>query len=415
MSYSFYSRSTLQNPYELYQKLRENDPVYWSSEIHAWVISTYQDIDECLCNNPSVISASNTQFFLNTKTETPELQMKLEVVGKFMSRWITNFSGKKHKTARQILFKGFNTEAIEILKPRINSIIEDLLNSVEKKNTFDFINDFAHPLPVMVVGGVIGFPVHDKELFLSWSARIANFLNLHRTSLLTVVEDMFEVIEEIENYLGNIIRERKKSPERDILSNLIALSEADQDFTHEDLVSNIMFLFFAGHESTTNLLANGLLALIHHPQQMNLLRNENSLMNSAVEEFFRYDSPIQYINRCAGADMVLRGKSIKQGQRMILLIGSANRDPNYFDSPEEFKITRANNKHLSFGKGSHFCIGSQLARLEANLAINCLLKRYKTIELATQEVKRKPGFGFRGPSELPLVVRENNKYFCVKK
>jgi cytochrome P450 len=322
-----------------------------------------------------------------------------------MSRWITNFSGEKHKTSRQLLFKGFNPEAIEMLKPRIQGLVEELLKSAEKKDTFDFIKDFAYPLPVMVVGGVIGLPAEDRDRFLSWSARIATFLNLHRTSLLTVVSDMYEVIVEIENYLGNIIQERKKTPTKDILTRLIALSEMDPGFTQEDLISNIVFLFFAGHESTTNLLANGLLALIEHPQQLQLLRNDSSLMNSAVEEFFRYDSPIQYINRCAATDMVLRGKNIKQGQRIILLIASGNRDPNFFESPDEFNISRANNRHFSLGKGSHFCIGAQLARMEANVAMSCLLKKYQFIELASREIKRKPGFGFRGPANLSLIFK----------
>ena len=268
----------------------------------------------------------------------------------------------------------------------------------KSKDRFDIIADLAFPLPVIVIAELIGVPVEDRDQFKEWTGALARSLDPVVTP--EIMEAANSATDSFVDYFTRLVAKRRAQPQADMLSVLIAVEEEGDRLTEDELLSNIILLFAAGHETTMNLIGNGMLALFRHPDQLAKLKADPSLIETAVEEFLRYDGSVQVTARVALEDIELGGKLIQQNQQSLILLGSANHDPAKFDKPDTLDITRQDNPHITFSHGIHHCLGAPLARVEAQLAINTLLRRMPNIQLAADHVEWREMITLRGLREL---------------
>jgi cytochrome P450 len=291
---------------------------------------------------------------------------------------------------------------IESLRPRIEAIVSELLEHMaHKSGSIDLIAELAYPLPVAVIAELLGVPAEDRVKFQDWSAVIAASLDP------LVDDDLMERVvvarEALHAYLRAIIAERRRAPRADLISGLVAAEERGDVLTEPELVSMCTLLLIAGHETTVNLIGNGTLALLRNPDQLALLRADAGLVPRAIEELLRYDSPVQMTGRVALEPVTIGGQTIDQGQWIVSLLGAANHDPAQFADPERLDLRRNPNPHVAFGRGIHFCLGAPLARLEGQLAIGALVRRFPKLELAGEPVRRNQ-ITLRGLASLPVAM-----------
>ena len=287
------------------------------------------------------------------------------------------------------------------MRPHIQHIIDELLDQVAAQDSFDIIADLAFPLPVIVIAELIGVPVQDREQFKEWTGTLARSLDPVITPEIARAAD--RATESFVAYFTRLIAERRARPQQDMLSALIAVEEEGDRLSQDELLANVILLFAAGHETTMNLIGNGMLALFRHPDQLARLRADPGLIQTAVEEFLRYDGSVQMTARAALDDIEIGGKPIRKNQQTLILLGAANHDPARFANPDQLDIARQDNPHITFGHGIHHCLGAPLARIEAQLAINSLLRRMPQLRLATDAVEWREMATLRGLRELPVV------------
>jgi hypothetical protein len=311
-----------------------------------------------------------------------------------------------HTRRRGLLNKAFTPRAVMALRPMIERIVAYLVSRVSARGEMDLISAFAYPLPASVIAGMIGVPIEDLDRFKTWSDEIAAFVG---SALATPDkrERGERGVREMSSYFRGIISEHRKRPREDILSALLAAEEAGSGFSEDELVASCILLLFAGHETTTNLIGNGMLALLRHPEALTALRSDSSLAPSAVEEMLRYDGPTQAMTRIALEDARLDDASpvIRTGDRVFALLNAANRDPRVFAEPDRFDVARGDSRHLSFGFGTHFCLGAPLARLEGQIAVKALVERLPELALAIDAPEWSDSFVLRGVKALPVRFR----------
>jgi cytochrome P450 len=262
--------------------------------------------------------------------------------------------------------------------------------------------DFAEPLPAIVIAELLGVPSEDHRQFKEWAKTLVN--SIGEAGPLQRGPEFEQTLDALVDYLGGVIALRRKAPGDDLISGMIAAQESRDALSHQELLSNSLLLLLAGHETTTNLIGNGTLALLRHRDQWEALLARPERLEPAIEELLRYDSPVQATVRVPTEDMELSGVAVPARSLVVCVIGSANRDPRVFERPDELDVTRENVRHLSFGFGEHFCLGAGLARLEARLAFRALLDRAPGLELTGEEVKRRPNLLLRGLQSLPVAV-----------
>jgi cytochrome P450 len=308
-----------------------------------------------------------------------------------------------HTRLRNLVTRAFTPRRIERLRGRIQTMTDDLLDAAEARGDFDFIRDLAYPLPVMVIAELLGAPTGDRERFKRWSDDIAVILDPITTDVpMTQVDASYG---EAAAYLRRLFAARREEPRDDLISALVA-AEADGDRLSEiELVAICMLLLGAGHETTTNLLGNGVLALLRHPEQRERLQAEPGLVEDAVEELLRYDSPVQITDRVATEDLELHGHRIRSGQVVGLILGAANRDPDQFSDPDCLDLGRTDNRHLAFGHGIHFCLGAALARLEAQIVLRTFLDRFPRFTGDPNQTDYKRSMVLRGLQSFPLRLQ----------
>lgn len=305
-----------------------------------------------------------------------------------------------HTRLRRLVNKAFTPRVVEGLRARVQALVDELFDAVAARGEMELIHDFAYPLPVIVIAELLGIPSADRERIKHWSDTLALLLDpLQAVDGLTPTE---RAADEFTAYMQPIFLARRREPRDDLISALVAVEDEGQTLSETELLSLCMLILGAGHETTTNLIGNAVLALLRHPSQRRRLQDDPSLIGSAVEEFLRYDSPVQLTDRVATVDCEVAGQPIRRGQVVALLLGAANRDPSRFADPDRLDIGRQENHHLSFGHGAHFCLGAALARLEAQIAIATLLRRFPDFdgERAPKEWKR--SMVLRGPTKLRL-------------
>ncbi len=300
------------------------------------------------------------------------------------------------------------------MRSHIQAIVDQLLDDVEKAGRMDVIPDLAYPLPAMVIAEMLGVPPEDRDRFKKWTDDLAAFLGGIR-NMGEIIEDAQRSVLEMTDYLQGIIRECRQNPSDDLISALVAAEEQGDVFSEEELYSMFVLLQIGGHETTTNLIGNGLLALLQNPDQLQKLRDNPSLIESAVEELLRYHSPIQTLGRFAMEDLEIGGQRIAKGQYVVNYVGAANRDPAQFPDPDHLDISRQENRHLAFAFGPHFCLGAALARMEGQLAIGTILRRLPQIQLEPpfsadsrlEDFPWRDNPVFHGLESLPVVFKAN--------
>jgi cytochrome P450 len=305
-----------------------------------------------------------------------------------------------HTRLRRLVNKAFTPRVVEQLRPRIQALVDELLEALHERRDVDLVRDLAYPLPVAVIAEMLGIPPQDHARFKRWSDDLVALLDpLQAEGGLAPAERSYG---ELSAYFREIFAERRRIPRDDLVSALAAVEEQGESLSETDLLSLCMLLLAAGHETTTSLLGNAVLALLRHPDERRRLADDPSLMRTAVEEFLRYDSPIQATDRVATADCEIGGHAIRKGQLVGLILGAANRDPEQFDAPERFDVGREKNDHLAFGHGTHFCLGASLARAEAQITLAALLRRFPRFDGDAEPAARKRSLVLRGPTVLPL-------------
>jgi cytochrome P450 len=305
-----------------------------------------------------------------------------------------------HTRIRTLVGKAFTPRRIDALRPRIQQIVDQALDRLDPTAPIDLIRDFAVPVPIQVIAELLGVPTDDRELFKSWSSRLVALLD--PLSADATLADAAEAFSELDVYFTRLFAERRLRPRDDLISALVAASEQGERLNEIELLATVFLILGAGHETTTNLIGNAVAAMIAHPDERKRLRDDPGMIETAVEEFLRFDSPVQATDRIAGSDLEIDGHSIAQGQLVLLLLGAANRDPTVFESPDRLDLSRAENPHLSFSQGAHFCLGAQLARAEGQIALGTLMTRFPDWRGDDRGLDWRGGLVLRGPRAIPI-------------
>jgi len=394
------SDEVCQNPYPFYHHMLRDYPVYWSSSTYSWYVFNYQDVSSLL-RNPH-LSANRLQPIYNRMPA--ERQVQTKPLFDTFGRWTLLLDPPLHTKFRKLISAAFAPRLIEPMLGHISEVTEGLLDDVAHQAEIDIIHDIAYPLPAIVIAEMLGANPNDRDLLKQWSTDIAIFFGTGSLTDEILATSQRSVLSMTE-YFRDILIERRKKPQPDLMTYLLASQIDGHSLSDDELLATCIMLLFAGHETTTNLIGNGMLALLRYESQLRLLRANQLLLKPAIEEILRFDSPVQRISRMASDDINLHGQQIMAGQRVTLVLGAANHDPAQFFEPSRFDITRSENRHLAFGFGPHFCIGAVLAREEGAIAIRQILERYPTLQLATPEPLRNTNFAVRGLTSLPVNVQ----------
>ena len=394
------------NPYPSYHELLARDPVHWSEERQGWFLTRYADVLEALRDRR--LSSDRISAYASIIPE-PMQETMAPILGIFSNMMLLS-DPPSHTRLRSLANKAFTPRVVENMRTHIQAIVDRSLDDVESGGRMDVIGDLAYPLPATLICEMLGVPPEDRDQFKKWSDDLAAFLGDIRRAAQHVDVAQRSALDMID-YLRGIIRECRQNPRDDLISALVAAEDEGDVFSEEELFSMFVLLQIGGHETTTNLIGNGLLALLQSPEQMEKLRADPSLIETAVEEFLRYHSPVQTTMRIPLEDLEIGGRRISQGQPTYLFIAAANRDPSQFREPDRLDITRQENRHLAFAFGPHFCLGAALARLEGQIAISTVLRRMDQLRLEPplSSEGRLEDFSwrdipvFRGLESLPVV------------
>jgi cytochrome P450 len=393
--YHLLDPEVLANPYPLYQRLRSESPVHWDPFLHAWIVTRYADVVTVL------------HRFSAARTPTPEqlAAMGLEALtplAAVMVRQMLFLDAPAHTRIRGLASQAFTPRRVEHLRAHIQQITDSLLDAIVERGRLDIIEDLAAPLPAIVTAEMLGVPTGDYRQLKAWSADFAEMLgnfqhNPDRAArVLQSTEDMLD-------YFRAAVREQRTRPREGLVGALLR-AEVDGDrFTEDEVIANCIVTMVGGQETTTNLVGNGVLSLLRHPDQLERLRAEPALITSAVEELLRYESPSQHTARLAPEDVVLGDKLIRRRQAVIAVMGAANRDPERFPDPDRLDLARLDNRHLAFGWAAHFCFGAPLARLEGQIAFSTLLRRLPDLRLEPGPLVWRDNLGLRGLTALPVA------------
>ena len=394
-----FAPDVIADPYGYFNRLRAEDPVHWNAKYELWVFTRYDDI-VWLVRHPELFSS---EVFRRDPRPPyppiPETDMELYAsVRTFFGDFFIQHDRPEHTEMRKVVHGYFTPNAMEAWRPLVQKVIRDLLDEAEANGHMDVMRDLATPLPVMVIAQMLGLPDQDRP-FLRGLAQKLLFIgrgDLNRMGPLT------EGITGLVEYLSPVIDERRARPGEDLLS-VLASGETRGAYTREEVVANAVLLLLAGHETTINLICNGALALIRHPEQWSLLQRNPGLAVGATEECLRYDPPVKSLQRIAADDIQLRDTVIRKLDRARWFITAANRDPAKFPDPDRFDITRDPNPHVAFGSGVHHCLGATLARVEGQEAFKALVQRFPALELGTQGLEYQPSITFRSVKTLPVT------------
>ncbi len=389
------------NPHPFYARLREEAPV-WRTTLpdkrKAWLVARYEDVAGVLGDDRFAKNPRNAQV-PEQRAESPWVPGFLKPLEQNM----LDLDDPDHRRLRTLVSKAFTPRLIEELRGRIEAICQELLDAMERKGRVELVRDYALPLPATVIAELLGVPAEDHRKFHRWSNRIVS---------ISSGRDVWRALPAalaFVRYLRKMSERRRVSPEDDLISALVQAEEAGDKLSQDELLAMSFLLLVAGHETTVNLIASGTLALIEHPEQLERLESDPTLIKPAVEELLRYTSPVEIATeRYARQDLELRETEVPRGGLVLAVLGAANRDERHFDEPEVLDLARDPNKHLAFGRGGvHHCLGAPLARMEGQIAITALLQRFPEVCLAVspESLRWRRGLFLRGLERLPLEFR----------
>ena len=388
----------LANPYPLFERLRTEAPVYWDPYLHAWVVTRYADVVTVLHNFSANRTPSPEQFAAMGLAE-------LGPLAQVMVKQMLFMDAPDHTRLRGLASTAFTPARVEALRSHIKEILNNLLEPLLRAGQMDVIADLAAPLPAIVTAEMMGLPVSDANQLKGWSADFAEVLgnfqhNPDRASR------TLKCVEEMTSYFRNAVQKMRTDP-REGLINALLTAEIDGDrLTEEEIIANCIVTMVGGQETTTNLIGNGVLTLLRHPDQLERLQNDLTLIPSAVEELLRYESPSQHTARICREDTELGGQLIRKGQAVIAVMAAGNRDPERFPDPDRLDLGRTDNRHLAFGWASHFCFGAPLARIEGQLVFEALMRRTANMVIAPGPIVWRDNLGLRGLTSLQVTFDE---------
>ncbi len=385
------------DPYPLYRRLREEDPVHWSPLTRAWILTRYDDVLGVL-RSPDFSADDRKSPGFDRQLRRLKKQGVLPDDQEFEPSMLRT-DPPDHTRLRKLVSKAFTPRAISQLAPRIETIVCEQLDAVADTGTMDVIGQLAYPLPVLVIAEMIGVPGSDRDRFKHWSTdAVANMgfasIDDNRRAL--------RASQELRAYFVEICEQRRREPRDYLMSALLAAEDEGDRLSNAEVFGTLNLLLIAGNETTTNLIGNGMLALLRNPEQLEHLRDDPERIDTAIDELLRYDGPVQATSRIATQETRFADGTVAAGEQVIIVLGAANRDPARFAEPDRLDLERQDNQHLAFGNGLHFCLGSNLARLEARHAIKAMVERFPNMKLAIDVPSWRHNMILHGLEALPV-------------
>jgi cytochrome P450 len=395
----FQDATFLADPYPVYRGLRQT-PVIRDDARALWVVAGHPEVLTALTSPHTSVATAAARIRPALGARAAHFEPLMAAVSHFLTRT----DPPDHTRLRSLVQKAFTNQAVERMQTTVRALVDRFLDELNGAGEVDIMPTLAVPLPITVITQLLGMSHAEVARIKAWTDDLASVAdNDPREEVLERAQQSHFAMRD---YVFEVIRERTRHPAEDLLSALIAAEEAGERLTQDELFGLVQVLLIAGQETTTNLIGNGLHALLHHPEALARLRAEPALLMGAVEECARWDSPVQARTRVTTAALDLHGQTVPAGQTLLLLLGAANRDPRAFADPDRFDIARVHNHHLSFGHGVHYCLGATLARLEMRVTLEAMLARWPALTLAPgPPPRRRPNFGLRGFTELRLTLR----------
>lgn len=385
-------------PQTTWSALRAAGPIYRSPAFATFFCTGYDD----------ALHVLRSPQFSTDRSEVPAMRWIARMARgepdfeAMLGRNLLTMDGPDHRRLRGLVAKAFTPRRVEALRPRLEANVEGLLDRVAENGEMEIVRDLAHPFPVIAIGELLGVPEVDRDRFGAWSAQLVQLLDPFQgrggaKPLIRATNDIFA-------YFRLLLAERRANPGEDFLSAMIAAEEDGERLEEIDLVALSSLLLVAGHETTSNLIGNAVLLLLRFPDERKRLQDDLGLLPSAVDECLRYESPIQFTDRAVVEECELAGQRLRPNQMVAAVLAAANRDPKRFPDPERFDVGRQDNHHLAFGQGNHFCLGSQLAKLEGELALGALLRRFPDFSGAPEPPAWRRSMVIRGPESVPIKL-----------
>ncbi len=391
----------LANPYPYFSYLRRTDPVHWNNSLKSWVITRYDDVRKILSEDFVTVDRLNTFY---SKLPGKEAKLLEEII-KYLNLWAAFRNPPDHTRMRKIMMVAFTRKSINQMEPVIKKITEFTLDNLENYNEIDLVEKFSSPIPALTIMHLLGVPTEMLENFKSWSDDMSKFIGGSRNDK-KKYEKAANGCKQMVSFFKNIIAERRANPADGFLMDLINATVENEKFSDDELIATCMLVLFAGHETTTNLISNGILTLIKNPKELKKFVSDPNLIDTTIEEIMRFDGPTNSLVRNVAKNHKFHDKNMKEGDRVFAMVSSANRDESVFENPNSFLINRSPNRHLTFGFGPHLCIGATLAREEGRIALSSLFRRFPKISL-----KNNSSFDWvdamvpRGLKRLSVVLR----------
>src|SRR6202789_1392969 len=397
-----FSDEVLQDPYPTYARLHEEGPLHFVDVGSKWAVWSIFSYAECssIAKDPRLSAKRAQQMLLPLPISR---QAEFSELARMLGLWLIFMDAPQHTRLRKLLNKGFSPAAIEGLRRGVEAMVDRMLKPLERGSEVDLMHEFANPMPVRIILEMLGIPQELRDTFVNWSRDIAIF----RGSPDRTVEQAQaaqDALVGLTDFFRKTVAERRRNKGNDLISLLIDIEDEGEVLTEEELYAKCIALFFAGHKTTRNFIANGMYPLLKHPEETAELREKPEMIRTAVEELLRYESPVQFTARVLKEEIEVCGQPIRKGWTVLCMLGAANRDPKQFKAPDQLDLNRLNNQHLAFGAGLHFCIGAQLARLEGQIAIINLLRRFPKMKLTGPRPEWASTFGFRGLKSLPVTM-----------
>ncbi|MCB0110411.1 MAG: cytochrome P450 [Caldilineaceae bacterium] len=396
----------IRNPYPLLAELREQTPIFWEPRWQKLFFTRYEDIAFLLRDKR--LGRSILHLLSREELGWPPPDPRLPAYNNFQQRILMEHEAPDHTRLRGLVSKAFTPQRVEGLRAKITTIVNQLIDNVAERGAMDLLRDFAEPLPVTVIAELLGVPEEHRHKLRPWSAAIVKLYEVNYGDTEAAAAE--QAVTDFSALLRTLIASRRQQPQDDLITALAQAEEAGDRLTEDELIANCIFLLNAGHEASVNGLTGGMLALFRHPEQLRLLqdaaaRHETTIFKTAVEELLRYESPLPLFMRWVLQDFNYQGVELKQGMGVALLYAAGNRDERRFVNADTLDVTRQDNPHLTFGLGTHYCLGAPLARLELQIALATLLRRLSGIRLAVaeEEVAYQSGFVIRGVQGLPVA------------
>ncbi len=390
----------LADPSSYFAALRASQPVFWDVRYRSWIVTSFEHVGEALRDER--FSCDRIEPYIRKRLSGPDTDPLVRQAFEVLSGWMVFKGEPAHNRLRRLCAQAFTPKSIDALRARATSLTHELLDAVTP-GEFDLIAGVAAPLPSIIIAEMLGVPVEDRLAFEQWTAKVSPLVSTgldDPTRYGSVAEGMDGLVQ----YFRSLFTRYRAAPADNLISALLRAREQDDALSEAELMATCTLMLFGGHETTANFIANSVLALLRHPDQMAAVREDRVDMRAALDEFMRYDGPGKTVVRVAREDFEFHGQHIKTGQRVFLILSVANRDPQAFEDPDRLRLDRGLVRHVGFGLGTHFCLGAPLAKLEAGIAIPAIVKRFPNLQLAPGPLKWLPFLGTRGLRELRLLT-----------